>query len=454
MKTIVVGNESIGKIKELHGVNCAPYSKNLGAKQARTQKIFEYAGVPRSRLHDCCGSYGGAYFVDVPNIFRDFDADENDPNSYDFYYTDEYIGAIIRTGAQLVYRLGITIEWGSKKYRAHPPKDYAKWARICEHIVRHYNEGWNNGFHYGIEYWEIWNEPENPPMWTGTMEQFFELYKVSSLHLRKCFPYIKIGGYGSCGFYALFRPEGHAQCTPFYKGFLVWFDEFLKFVKQHGCPLDFYTWHIYTPQPKEIEICAKHVRAKLNEYGFTSTESHLNEWNYGAEGGGYDNMATMKGASFCAAALCLMQNNAVDKAQYYVLSYPAGYNGWLTARCGKYTPTIHSFAAFSKLYKAGNSLAVTADEDAPWCIAAKSGDGVEYAYISTYEKDSETLKVTLSSAKRTRVYALTAEKEGVFEHLSEKGFVQVSEAEGNTAEFETKPDCVYVVVGDGELGLG
>ena len=26
-----------------------------------------------------------------------------------------------------------------------PPKDYAKWARICEHVVRHYNEGWGWG---------------------------------------------------------------------------------------------------------------------------------------------------------------------------------------------------------------------------------------------------------------------------------------------------------------------
>ena len=111
-------------------------------------------------MHDCCGSYGGSYFVDVSNIFRDFDADENDPASYDFHYSDEYIGAIIRSGANVVYRLGETIEWGSKKYRTYPPKDAHKWARICEHIIMHYNEGWCNGHHYGIEYFEIWNEPE------------------------------------------------------------------------------------------------------------------------------------------------------------------------------------------------------------------------------------------------------------------------------------------------------
>ena len=75
----------------------------------------------------------------MPNIFRDFDADENDPANYDFHYSDEYITAIIESGANVVYRLGITIEWGSKKYTSIPPKDFAKWARICEHIIMHYN---------------------------------------------------------------------------------------------------------------------------------------------------------------------------------------------------------------------------------------------------------------------------------------------------------------------------
>ncbi|MBI4578450.1 MAG: hypothetical protein HY718_02035 [Planctomycetes bacterium] len=38
-------------------------------------------------------------------------------------------------------------------------KDFAKWAKICVNIIRHYNEGWADGFHYNIRYWEIWNEP-------------------------------------------------------------------------------------------------------------------------------------------------------------------------------------------------------------------------------------------------------------------------------------------------------
>ena len=49
---------------------------------------------------------------------------------------------------------------GIKPYHTFPPKDPEKWARICEHIIRHYTEGWADGYHYNIRYWEIWNEPE------------------------------------------------------------------------------------------------------------------------------------------------------------------------------------------------------------------------------------------------------------------------------------------------------
>ena len=98
---MLITDKIIGKVKELNGVNCAPYGKRGGSNQTKIEEVFGYCGITRSRLHDCCGSYGGSYFVDVPNIFRDFDADENDPKNYDFYYSDEYITAIINTGAKI-----------------------------------------------------------------------------------------------------------------------------------------------------------------------------------------------------------------------------------------------------------------------------------------------------------------------------------------------------------------
>lgn len=409
---MIITNKVVGKVKELNGVNCAPYASNWGDNQVFINQVFGYCGIPRSRTHDVIGGYGGCYYVDVPNIFRNFDADENDENSYDFYYTDEYISAIIKTGAQIIYRLGVTIEWGSKKYACNPPKDFAKWARVCEHIIRHYNNGWANGFNYNIEYWEIWNEPENPPMWTGTKEQFLELYKVSSKYLKEKFPGIKIGGYGSCGFYAYFR----ANMSGFYKSFLTWFDDFLKMCKEENCPLDFYSWHIYTQKIEEILQSAEYVREKLDEYGFNNTESHLNEWNYGAEGGGFDNMATMIGAGFITTALIKMQYSSVDKAQYYCLNSTSSYNAFWITRTKEYTPVAHVYNAFSKLFNSDGQVEVETDGfDAP-VLAAKKSEKV-YALISNYQASAKSIKICInvSREKSYKLYRLTEKFGFVYE---------------------------------------
>lgn len=426
-----IHDQRVGKIRELHGVNCAPYAPHWETEQPEVKRIFGYARVPRSRLHDACGIYGGCYFVDVPNIFRDFDADPTDPASYEFHYTDEYIATLIQNGAQVVYRLGVTIEWGTKKYTCYPPIDNQKWAVICEHIVRHYNEGWANGFHYGIQYWEIWNEPENPPMWQGTKEQYFELYRVASRHLKSCFPQLKIGGYGSCGFYAAIG----GYDTPFYQSFITWFHDFLQFVKQNDCPLDFFSWHIYTEEVEKIVASAEYVRKGLDEAGFTATESHLNEWNYGLEGGGFRMLESQRAAAFCAASLIAMQERAVDMAQYYVLSVGSQYNGWVDLRTLDFSPVIHSFAAFARLFEAGDRLAVTADLPA----LAAAFDGGLCCLVSNFDGEERPLTVAAENAEGKHL--------AVYESTDASGFRVICEGTYTEAVTVTcRADGIYYIL--------
>ena len=277
----------VGAMKPLHGVNNSP-NRLKGALPE-----FAVAGIPYARLHDTCGPFGGAHYVDVPNVFPDFDADENDPKSYDFAFTDAYLKPIVASGCKPFYRLGVTIEnsAGLKAYNVYPPKDFAKWARICEHIIRHYNEGWANGFRWGIEYWEIWNEPESNTMWRGsTREAFFELYRTTALHLKAKFPGIKVGGYGSTGFlYA--DHEGIAEWTPdrerMTKRWLDWFEAFCDYVSapETRAPVDFFSWHLYLREGSGTgpELIARHAelaRRALDAHGMAKAESILDEWNW------------------------------------------------------------------------------------------------------------------------------------------------------------------------------
>ncbi len=86
MATIKIDtSKQIKKMKPLHAGGQPPVTSN--AKDTFFHYLTE-AGIPYSRLHDVNGAFGGFKYVDVPNIFRDFDADENDPESYDFTFTD------------------------------------------------------------------------------------------------------------------------------------------------------------------------------------------------------------------------------------------------------------------------------------------------------------------------------------------------------------------------------
>ncbi|MBR5742777.1 MAG: hypothetical protein IKX85_03165, partial [Clostridia bacterium] len=251
--------KELGAIRDMHGVGGGPVSDNFTYDSTG---YFKEAGIPFCRTHDIEYPLGSGEYVDVHCIFKDFDKDENDPASYNFTFTDEYLKAIVNAGAKPLYRLGSTIEHQPIKLYIKPPKDPAKWGRICSHVVSHYNDGWADGFHMGIEYWEFWNEPEIAPCWTGSHEEFLEFYAAAAPEIKKGHPDIKLGGCAFCS------PEGELQ------------EKFLAMVQARNLPLDFYSWHGYIRDPRTVKGLAAKADALLEKYGLEGTESIYDEWNY------------------------------------------------------------------------------------------------------------------------------------------------------------------------------
>ena len=138
MKNIKVDFDHIlGRIKTINAVNNGPAGSR--ACMSGNFKKYDELDIPYARLHDSAfyaGNYGGEFSVDVHRVFPNFDADENDPTSYVFAPTDSYLEDIVSVGTKIYYRLGAAIEHWHKK-GTYPPKDFQKWARICEHIIRH-----------------------------------------------------------------------------------------------------------------------------------------------------------------------------------------------------------------------------------------------------------------------------------------------------------------------------
>lgn len=376
-------SKHVGKIKAMHGVGQPP---RLGISDEHMHWLTD-AHIPFSRLHDVGGPYGGNVYVDIPNIFRDFNADENDPASYDFTFTDILISQLFAAKCEPIYRLGVTIENYSriKAYRIYPPADFNKWARICEHIVRHYNEGWADGSKYGIRYFEIWNEADNKPttieneMWKGTMQQYFELYETTAKHLKKCFGNsIKVGGPAASGFIGIFRePEKYGLDIPpigtpnpreqHYVDFAL---KFLDFVRDTGSPLDFFSWHSYC-QTKQNGIMADFIDRELTKRGLGDTETQLNEWNNTTN---FENRGKSIASANAAAMMIEMQNKKTDILCYYDARIgPSVYGGLFNPMTYQPLCTYYSFKAFGELYELGIQAESNCDDSDLYVLAATDG---------------------------------------------------------------------------------
>ena len=359
------------RIKPMHCVNNGPLKARTDQVRGNFEE-YKALGIPYARNHDASffSGYGGPHCVDIGAVFPCFDRDENDPEAYDFHLTDEYILNTLAAGTQTFYRLGTRIEHETKKYGTLPPPDFGKWARVCEHIIRHYNEGWADGVRLNMEYWEIWNEADGAAddddpywkkCWGGTKAQFFELFEITAKHLKRCFPRLKIGGPAVCS------------------NSSAWTYDFLDFCAERQVPLDFFSWHKYGISPEDVLHGAAELRQKLDALGYTETESILNEWNYVWNWDTHfiDSILTingLKGAAFAAAAMLSAQRLPIDMLMYYDFR-PCVFCGPFNFYTMRPQKPYYPFLMFSELYRLGTRFEALSDDGEIYALGAKGPDG-------------------------------------------------------------------------------
>ena len=418
MKLNVNFDKIVGKIKPMNQAGQPPFAGGSFCFNFSFMDYLPKANIRYSRLHDVQGPFGSNRYVDIPNLFRNFDADETDENNYDFTFTDLMIKEMVDRGLEPIFRLGVTIENQAhiKAYHIHPPKDPAKWARICEHVILHYNYGWANGFHYNIKYWEIWNEPDNNipklnQMWTGTPEQFFELYDVTAKHLKKCFGNdIKIGGYGVSGLYGIYyHPEKYGVDGPArakddcYDGFIhrvEFFLGFLEYITKNKSPIDFLSWHSYACIEETFKLDS-YIYKKLTEYGYGDVEMLLDEWN-----NSYDVKSFGKSESSATTAgmMCAMQSSHTDMLCYYDTKlYSNPYCGFFRPVTGEPVCTYYSFVAFGELLALKSQAECYFEDMEGEMYALASTDGEKKA-ILLVNNSNDAHRLSLNADGDFKVY--------------------------------------------------
>ncbi len=110
-----------------------------------------------------------------------------------------------------------------KAIQSCPPRSFTVWADLVRTTVAHLQE------HFGavkIKDWlfELWNEPDGMGFWTGTLEEYAELYEKTAKTVKAIDPELRIGA------------PGVASRLDFLK-------RFLAHVVQYKVPLDFISVH-------------------------------------------------------------------------------------------------------------------------------------------------------------------------------------------------------------------
>lgn len=370
-KVITVDFEKkCGKIKPLLGMNGGPRSGGYDLPIDFSDEYRELS-VPFVRTASAAGEYGLNQFVNIHCIFPDFNADVEAEESYNFLPTDLYLHSVKDCGADIIFRLGESPEPYKKKLYTKCPADKEKWAKICEHIIMHYNECWADGFKMNIKYFEIWSGADRQECFSDDKTEFFELYATTAIHLRERFPKIKIGGYGMSGFYA----QNRLGASEEQKTYVPTMHKFFSYVKEREAPLDFFTWTCHTSNAEELMMHTKYARNYLDNAGFRRTRSILADYNT-AEG---DNLPFEREGfpSELAASLITAQRAPVDMMLYATTDTTSGQNGLFSVTDFRTThryAAFHTAGLFAKLYRLGAAVETTGDfQKEIYSIAAHNG---------------------------------------------------------------------------------
>jgi len=358
-------NKTNGIIVPYAEINSGPIPIHYIKDGVDLTKQYQEIGINFVRTHDFCGP------TDISSIFPNWSADPDQESSYNFSASDACITSIINAGCRVFYRLGESAS--DNENLRQPPKNFSKWAEVCKHIVMHYNDGWNDGYHYNITYWEIWNEPDLNGFWNGTAGEYYQLYNITAKTLKSYNSSLKIGG----------------PCVSSLdnKNYTI---NFLKYVAEQNIPLDFFSWHMYANSPQELYNASNFVRKMLDDHDFTNCENINTEWNINILTPQRDK-DNAKNAAFTASSLIAFQGASLDHAFRYRGTQD---NNWLMRLLG-FDLSLFTFDGKYKTpalsYLAMHYIA----EDTPIRLAASANSGV--TYLAGISKDKSNVSILISN---------------------------------------------------------
>ncbi len=328
---------------------------------------------------------------------------------YNFQYVDTLYDAILKTGMKPFVELSFmpqALASGSKtvfwwKGNITPPKDYGKWERLIQALVKHWTA------RYGLEevkqwFFEVWNEPNLDIFWSGDQAEYFKLYAVTARAIKGISPDYRVGGPATAG---------HA-----------WVAETINFATKNHVPLDFISTHDYgvrgigvdengtqqlflITESEAIIGGVKGVRAKIASSSMPGLPLHYTEWStsYSPRDPVHDSYPS---APYILAKLKGVEGHA-DSMSYWTFTdifeengpVPSPFHGGfgLLSFAGLRKPAFYAYQFLNRL---GNLELASSDSDS-W--ACRDSHGVQILFWNftppvTKESDQKLFKRDLPPA--------------------------------------------------------
>lgn len=153
-----------------------------------------------------------------------------------------------------------------------PPASNDAWAEFIKLFVIHLID------RYGlatVKTWpfEVWNEANLPFFWSGTQQQYFDLYKATSVAIKSVDARLQVGGPSTS------KTE--------------WISELAAYCADNNAPIDFFSTHVYAgdaqekmfgktdryPQADVIPEAMRRARTKIDATRFRDMPLWLSEWS-------------------------------------------------------------------------------------------------------------------------------------------------------------------------------
>ncbi|BAJ74673.1 beta-xylosidase [Microbacterium testaceum StLB037] len=310
------------------------------------------------------------------SLFPDWSADVDDPASYNFAATDQWVEAVHAIGAEVMFTVASSIPQNKL-----PAEDVEVYGRVVEHIVRHFSEGWANGPAKPIRIYEFGDQPDFGPLhFAGQPEEFYAMYRAFCEAVHRVDPTLTVGGPATA-----FPLEAEA---PYREGFL-------RFVRENDLPLHFFSFLWFTDgsrDPFDYRYVAEDLRALLDRHGFNDTELTLCYWNYLAVPSS-SAPAAEKGA-FQAATAIALQDTVLDHAFFFRADsgrdphYGFVDPGGVGDVDGRPDERSRALALAGRAMRGRRLAATGGDESGLACIAGRDGDTVRVLVANYVAPDS------------------------------------------------------------------